>query len=256
MSVGRDREAQSGTDDRRSVRSWRTEQRVLLPLGVAWFVGAVIIAVAAGRENPQLLFFDPSFSAQNPAWYVGVVSQLGILGWTIAVLSAGWSSWFAGHVGRTSAARFLRNGAIATAILLADDLLEVHAVAYQALGVPKIALQVLVVAPAGFWVLRYSPDILRTRWPVLAAALAALAGSLIVEQLTGNSMGPRATVAEDGAKFLGVLAWATYFALTSMDISRSVLGETHTKRWAVADAAVTETMNTGTADESPFVLAL
>ena len=43
-------------------------------------------------------------------------------------------------------------------------------------------------------------------------------------------MGPRATIAEDGAKFLGILSWAAYFALTSVDIARSVLQETHTKR--------------------------
>ncbi len=84
--------------------------------------------------------------------------------------------------------------------------------------------------PAVLWVLRHLDDIERTRWPLLAAAVSCLALSMVVEGLTGNSMGPRATLAEDGPKFLGVLAWAAYFALTSVDIARSVLNQTHTRR--------------------------
>jgi hypothetical protein len=223
--------ATSTIPDRRR-RPWRTPGRVVVPLGLAWAFGAAVIAVASTSHNPQRLFFDPSFSGNDPKWYVGIVSQLGILGWSIAALSAAWSAWFARHVGRPGAARFLGRGAVVTAILLVDDLFDFHAVFGSVVGVPKPVLQLLVVAPVGLWLTRHSVDILRTRWPLLFASIGALVASIAVERLTGNSFGPRATLAEDGPKFLGILAWATYFSLTSLDIARSVLTQTHVPRIA------------------------
>lgn len=211
-------------------RSWRSPGRVLLPLTSAWFAGLVVLALAAQKDDPQVLFFDPAFSGSDPKWYVGAISQLGILAWSIAALSAAWSAWFSQHVGRPKAARFLARGAIATTVLLLDDLFAVHAVASGVLGVAKPAVTVLVLVPAALWGWRHLDDIARTRWPLLAVAVSALAFSVLVERSTGNSFGPRATLAEDGAKFLGVLAWATYFALTSIDIARSVLMQTHQLR--------------------------
>ncbi len=211
-------------------RSWRTPGPVLVPLGVVWLGGLAVLALAANRADPQVLFFDPAFSGSDPKWYVGAISQLGVLGWAVAVLSAGWSAWFAHHVGRPKAARFLARGATATAVLLFDDLFAFHAAAGGILSIPKPVLEVLVTIPCGIWVVRHLDDIQRTRWPLLFASVSCLALSMAVERATGNSLGPRATIAEDGPKFLGILAWATYFALTSFDIARSVLTQTHTRR--------------------------
>lgn len=218
-------------------RSWRTPAPVLVPLGVVWLGGLAVLALAADRAAPQVLFFDPAFSGSDPKWYVGAISQLGVLGWSVAVLSAGWSAWFAHHVGRPKAARFLARGAMATTVVLLDDLFAVHAAMSGVLSVPKPVLALLITMPCGVWVVSHLDDIQRTRWPLLAAAVSCLALSLVVERATGNSFGPRATLAEDGPKFLGILAWATYFALTSFDIARSVLTQTHTRR---ADEIIAE----------------
>ena len=203
-----------------------------MPLGLAWSFGLAVIAVAFTSSNPERLFFDPAYSSVDGKWYVGVVSQLGILGWSIAVLSAAWSAWFARHVGRPGAARFLMRGAAVTAMLLFDDLFATHAVVSSVLSLPKALVELVVVGPTGWWIVRHRTDVLRTRWPLLLAAVAALSASIVVERLTGNSMGARATLAEDGPKFLGILAWAAYFSLTSLDIARSVLAQTHVPREA------------------------
>ncbi len=216
--------------ERRVRRAWRTPGPVVVPLAAVWLMGLVVLSIAAQRTDAQVLFFDPAMSGSDPKWYVGAISQLGILAWSIAALSAAWSAWFARHVGRPKAARFLARGAFATTVLLLDDLFVVHAVASNLLGVPKVVLAVLVVVPAALWAWRHLQDIARTRWPLLAVAVASLALSMIVERSTGNSFSARATLAEDSPKFLGVLAWATYFALTSVDIARSVLTQTHTPR--------------------------
>ena len=81
-------------------RSWRTPGPVLVPLGVVWLGGFAVLALAADRADPQVLFFDPAFSGSDPKWYIGAISQLGILAWSVAVLSAGWSAWF--EIGRAS----------------------------------------------------------------------------------------------------------------------------------------------------------
>ncbi len=209
---------------------WPTTGRIVVPLGLVWSFGLAVIAVASTSHNPERLFFDPAYSSGDGKWYVGVVSQLGILGWSVAALSAAWSAWFARHVGRPGAARFLGRGAVVTAILLFDDLFATHAVVSTVLSLPKPLVQVVVVGPTGLWIVRHRADVLRTRWPLLLAAVAALSASIVVERLTGNSMGSRATLAEDGPKFLGILAWAAYFALTSLDIARSVLAQTHVLR--------------------------
>ena len=211
-------------------RSWLTPGPVLVPLGVVWLGGFAVLALAADRADPQVLVFDPAFSGSDPKWYIGAISQLGILAWSVAVLSAGWSAWFAHHVGRPKAARFLARGALATAVVLLDDLFAFHAAASGVLLIPKPVLGLLVTMPCGIWVLHHRDDIQRTRWPLLAAAVACLGLSMVVERATGNSLGPRATLGEDGPKFLGILAWATYFSLTSFDIARSVLTQTHTRR--------------------------
>ena len=159
------------TADRRRPRTWASGKRVLVPLGSVWLLGAIVVGLAATTDNPQILFFDPSFLSDHPAWYVGIISQLGVLGWAIAALSASWTAWFARHVGRPSAERFLRHGALATVVLLGDDLFGLHVVISDFLLVPKVVMQLLVIAPCGLWLVTFRRDIGRTRWPVLVAAV-------------------------------------------------------------------------------------
>ena len=69
----------------------------------------------------------------------------------------------------------------------------------------------------------FRSDIGRTRWQVLVAALGANAMSIAVDAFIHPNGFDRALLLEDGAKFLGILAWATYFVVTARDISRSAM---------------------------------
>jgi hypothetical protein len=72
------------------------------------------------------------------------------------------------------------------------------------------------------WVFVFRAEILRTRFVVLLAAGGALAFSIAADAL-GLWSSPRvALLVEDGAKLLGVMAWATYFVVTTHDIARSL----------------------------------
>ncbi len=167
------------------------------------------------------LFLDAAYLTGEP-WYTGVLSNLGVLGWTAGTVAALGGAWVAGQTDRPSAARFLRGAALVSALFLADDMLQLHADLLRFTGLPKPLRQLLVVAPAVLWLVRYVGEIARTRWVVLVGALAGFGLSLAVDalRLTESSV---ALFVEDSAKLLGILAWAQYLVLTSVDITRSTI---------------------------------
>jgi hypothetical protein len=214
--------------DRRYVGHFR---RSIVPLLSVWGCGFLILVASAAHGNAKELFLDPSY-ANGGEWWIGLVSQLGILGWTTAAASAAWAAWIARHTGRTGAAQFLYRGAVASVVLLIDDLLGVHSMfwALGPLGKPFGLTLVLSPVAAWFWV--YRSEIRRTRWVLLAGAFLANALSIVVDTLSHGSDTDLSAMLEDGPKFLGILAWATYFVASTYDIARSAL------RVATRDSAV------------------
>lgn len=208
--------------DRRKLR--RSNQlRVVLPLTFVWAVGALVLwsTLRIGSIDDAQLLLDPTSVAGLP-WYTGLISNLGVLAWTVAAVSAAAAARIAELGDRRSAARFLRQAAMLGGVLMLDDLFLLHSSVFpQALGVSKrvilLGYAVLTIA----WAIANVVEIRRTRWGLLAAAGFAVAISLGVDQIAPVS--DTALVAEDSAKFLGVVAWATYFALTARDIAESVV---------------------------------
>ncbi len=196
----------------------------MTPLALVW-AGTLAVLALAGLQNSvpaAELFLDPSALA-GAHWYAGLLSNLGILAWTTAVVSALWGGWVAGRTGRAGASRFLVDGALVTGVMLLDDLLRLHSgVLPRLFGVPKAAAMLMVVAPTIVWAVHFGSEVVRTRWLVLLSSLAALASSVTADQLInrGTTTG---ILIEDGAKLLGVVAFALYFVLTSVDITRSVI---------------------------------
>jgi hypothetical protein len=205
--------------DRRYVGHFR---RSIVPLFCVWGFGFLVLAASAAQGHVRELFLDPSY-ANGGAWWTGLVSQLGILGWTTAVASAAWAAWIARHTGRRAAAQFLYRGALASVVLLVDDLVGVHSMfwALGPLGKPFGLTLVLSPVAAWFWV--YRSDIRRTRWVLLAGAFVANALSIVADTLGHGSVSNLSALLEDGPKFLGILAWATYFVASTYDIARSAL---------------------------------
>ena len=205
--------------DRRYVGHFRLS---IVPLLGVWSLGFSVLAASAAHGNVHELFLDPSY-ANGGAWWTGLISQLGILGWTSAAASAAWAAWIARHTGRTSAAQFLYRGALASMVLLIDDLIGVHSMfgALGPLGKPFGLALVLSPVAAWFWV--YRSDIRRTRWVVLVGAFVANALSIVADTLGHGSVSDLSAMLEDGPKFLGILAWAAYFIASTYDIARSAL---------------------------------
>ncbi|MCB0992005.1 MAG: hypothetical protein R2770_13010 [Acidimicrobiales bacterium] len=209
--------------DRRRQISLTRQLRLVLPLVMLWMVGGAALAVA-GLQTAiprEELFLDTTAISGLP-WYAGVLSNVGILAWTVAAVAALGGGWVSFQTLRPSAGRFLTAGGLVASILLLDDLLRLHSsVIPKVLGVPKAIAMLLVVAPAILWFLGFIDEVLRTRWLVLLAALGAFFGSVAADQLLPS--GPNTLLIEDGAKLLGVLAWSLYFVLTTRDIATSTI---------------------------------
>ncbi len=189
-----------------------------------WFAGLAVLFVASQQNVAplQTLFLDAAHLTGAP-WYTGVLSNLGIMVWTCGVAFAGAGAWVAKRIGRLSAARFLAVGSAATLLLVLDDVFQLHAGPLRdALGGSKNLAQLVVIAPVVLWVAVFWTDILRTRSALLGAAGASLAASVVVDVGVGLS-GDAALLVEDGLKFLGILAWSQYFAITSKDIAASAI---------------------------------
>lgn len=223
LATGPTRATETTRDaERRRGFSVDDQLKPIFPLLVAWAFGFCCLALVAQSSDVGELMLDPTWVG-GAAWYAGVVSQLGAVAWTAAAVSALFGAWMARVGRRWEASRFLMVGAFATSVLLADDLFGFHAALLPQIGVPKPVAQLVIIMPAAFWVIRYRLQIQRTRYSVLVASVVANVMSLAVDRVMGPGRYDFTVLFEDGPKFLGVLAWATYFAMTTRDIARSVV---------------------------------
>lgn len=209
--------------ERRRALVVRRQAANVWPLAFVWTLGLVTLTLVGVQNTASVeeLFLDPAHITGAP-WYTGLVSNLGILAWTVACVSAAGGAWVARRAGRPTAVTFLASGALVTAVLGIDDLLQLHAVLLPETGMHPLAAKLMVAAPAPWWMWLHRSEIARSRWLLLVAALAGFAVSVGSELLVSTRGSTRLFV-EDGAKLLGVLAWAQYFVWTTRDITASVI---------------------------------
>lgn len=180
--------------------------------------GLVLAATAVGarlldrpvayltRDPSAVLRDDPC--SRSECSYVGFLSNLGVVVWSVGLASCVFVVAASGHDRRRSP--FLYAGGL-TAVLLADDLFQLHENASVIL--PQADLVTLAGYGAGAVALAVA---FRRFWlrtdvalPVGAVALLAFSG-LMDRYLPGNYM------IEDSAKFLGIVTWSTYLVGTGL----------------------------------------
>ena len=195
--------------------------RPLVPLAATWTAASILLtALTLQRGVPyEDLLLDPA-AANGWPWYTGLVSNLGILGWTTAAVSAGGGAWISRLAGRAGAERMCREGALLGLLLGLDDLLQLHIVVAQQLDLPKIVAPATYGALTLAWVHGNRTEIVRTRTVLLGCVGAMLAASVAIDGVGTSSA---ALLAEDSTKFLGIVAWAVYHVVTAGDIARSVV---------------------------------
>ncbi len=197
--------------------------RAAAPLVIVWAAGLGVLSAAIGQDvvEQEALLLDPVTVGGLP-WYTGLVSQLGVVCWAVAATVAACGGFVAGLVGRRGAAAFLASGSGLGALLLVDDLFQLHAVLLPRwLGVSKLAVVAGYGLLAVAWIALNRAELLRTRLHLFGASGSAFAASIGADVI-GDGSGTWLVV-EDGGKLLGILAWAAFFIATSVDIVRSAV---------------------------------
>jgi hypothetical protein len=217
--------------ERRRRGSFGRQLSSIAPLLLVWTVTLVPLYASAAQDRvpTERLFLDPATLTGQP-WYTGLLHEAGILGWTVAATAALGGAWVASLTRRRSATRFLASGGLLTLVLLGDEVTGFHAGLGPRLGVPKLVTVAGILALSVVWVLTNLPELRRTRWLTLFAALGALATSVVLDyERRGGDLN---VFFEDAPKLLGIVGWATYFVFTAVDITRSA-----TRDLVVASAA-------------------
>lgn len=187
-------------------------------------VGLSVLGFAAIRTQGNipvgLLTRDPA-ATTGSAWYLGLTSQIGMIGWAVAAAVFGFAALLVTMAARNPAtgtetdsgrprwALLLALGAAWSTVMLFDDMFLLHDdLLKRALG-SETPMVLAYAALLGAWLAL----VVRTLPPVtygpLAAALTGFAVSVLVDfAWTAND--PTRLAIEDGAKFLGIWSWALF----------------------------------------------
>lgn len=182
-----------------------------------------MLAVSVRQDRVALreLVLDPNHLGGGP-WYRGIISSVGVLAWAVTVCGCAATAFVLHHGGRPRASWTFSVGAAFFALLMFDDLFQIHSgVGPSLTGLPKSAFVGLEASFGVVWLVSGRAELARTRWPLLTCALAMLALSLVADLLVGG--GGDRLIIEDGAKFLGVTALAVWSTVSASDLIRSVV---------------------------------
>jgi hypothetical protein len=188
----------------------------------AGFVALFLLFGALRDIDFDTLARDPIAVAALP-WYTGALSNLGVMLWVAAATACFLAAALAGRagLGRDLLGFLLASGAVSS-VLAVDDLFLIHERFPDITGITQIWLFAAYGAGLAAYGLRWKHRLMRGDIGLLAGSLFFLAASLGVDLsylITGEYEIGKTTrvVLEDGAKFVGIVLWLTYFARLSFD---------------------------------------
>ena len=188
---------------------------------IASALGLVLITALQPWVDPRWLYMDTQtvgeLSGDCCHIYDGAMSTLGIMLWasTAAISLFAALLLFASH--RTRAALFGLHGFIVSALLALDDAYLLHEVAGPKMGIPQIAMIGMIAAAIVTYLGLQRRYLFGSyRW-VLGLSLSCFGLSLGVDQVF-HSIGTIWVVAEDGPKFIGIVAWFLVHLMTQVQL--------------------------------------
>lgn len=193
-------------------------------MAIVWLVGFAGLATVGLQQSVPVedLFLDAAVVGGGH-WYAGLVTSLAVMGWTVAAVALGFSALACRRSGRENAARATGSIGMIVALLLFDDLFQLHtAVVPKVIGGSKWWLIILEALAILVWSVRWKTEIARTRWELLVAAAVGFGASLLFDKFPVGGE-EWMLVSEDGAKVLGVVALATWAVSTAADLIGSLV---------------------------------
>lgn len=193
---------------------------------ITWLVaGALLAVVGLQNEVPvEDLLLDATV-VSGTEWYVGMLTSLTVLGWSVAVMGCAATAYVARLVGRRGAMVAFRSASFVFALLMFDDLFLLHSSVFPRLfNVSKTVVMAAEMAIALLWLVPARTELGRTRWSILFGAAAAFGASIVID-VVGSPQSGMALLAEDGAKLFGVAALATWAVISSCDVLASMVDQ-------------------------------
>jgi hypothetical protein len=207
------------------VNDWRRPMPVdVLIYGLTFVPGLLILALVWFQPWVPVPFLlkDPLAIAKLAKdcchVYYGLISNLGVLLWTATAALCLFGAILVFRIERLSAAVvFLAAAGILTGWLALDDLFMLHEDALPAFGIPEFVTYAVYAGIAALYFLFSWRQILAFRPALMALALALLGTSVLIDVLVHSPSALRVFV-EDGAKFLGILAWTSFHLTAALEL--------------------------------------
>ncbi len=190
--------------------------RLYVPI-LLLFLGVAGLAYLIPALTIHELVTDVNSITEMP-FYVGAISQLGMLLWAAAAAICLWSAAYLGRAGASPARRYVLFAGLLTLALLLDDLFLIHEeVMPEYLGIPeKVFLAGYLVAIVAFLYTNRA-EILGSEYLLLGLALALFGASVFLDAIPNRFydsvywMPKLEKLFEDGFKFAGIATWLVYF---------------------------------------------
>jgi hypothetical protein len=195
---------------------WRPSAADIWTYAFTFGPGLLLLAVIGlqSRVPIPVLMKDPlavvPLTQSCCHFYYGFISNLGVMLWTAAAAVCLFASLLlVGRTRRSVDATFLCVAGVFTGWLALDDLFMIHEDVLPSFGVPQLVTYTAYAAIAASYFLYAWRQILAFRPVLMALALALLGTSVLIDIFWHSDRAVRVFV-EDGAKFLGILAWASF----------------------------------------------
>ncbi|MBO6607593.1 hypothetical protein [Psychroserpens sp.] len=185
-------------------------------------IGAIFLFHAVEQVPLKVLTRDIVSTGDLPV-YIGLLSQLGIFIWAATAAICLFASQVLHSKGNQ---RYLIIASAISLYLGIDDAFLLHESVFPAIGIH----QKIVIASYGLlmavFLWNYRKTILSTDYLLMAIAFICFATSILIDNLFWKRSPLITNLLEDGAKFVGLVAWITYFARTAKQFIRGERLET------------------------------
>lgn len=149
----------------------------------------------------------------------GILSSLGIFLWCTAASISLFSAAILHSTNQRQHFNFLLHSGLLSTYLMLDDAFLIHEVlASVYIGIDEKVVFLILGAYVATYLVAFKNIILKTNYAFLVLALGFLSFSIIVDSVIQQwlwRLGDWQFLIEDGAKWLGIVSWCSYYSSAS-----------------------------------------
>lgn len=195
----------------------------------AVFILTAIAAVSVIYQIPPPIMTRDVAAIANVQPHTGLLSNLGVLLWCATFTLCLFAALMLRKISPREIFRFFLSSALLSMYLLLDDLFLIHEwLVPHYVGISQEIVYLLLALAVLSYLVVFRKIILRTDYYFLLAALGMFAASLVIdvflEVWLSWWLDDWVHFFEDGAKWLGIASWCSYYAQTAFYFIADSLG--------------------------------